>query len=179
MHFLHHTLNVHECVFIVVRELDLTSFDHVDNTPDKERQFRIALHELPGRVVDRATDVRLPVPFIAGTSQTRFGARRTGLRFLREYSLGLRVINDCHRIAALALTCAIDTCRQVGFMQRSVGGLRYLGLGREITRKPIFTAGKLDPFLANKGDATAIANVAEMSGVRRIDYSPPTKTLLE
>src|SRR5438128_11986647 len=84
-------------VILLVRELDLTSFDHVDNTPHKERQFRIALHELPGRVVDRATDVCLPVPFIAGTSQTRFGARRTGLRFLREYSLGLRVINDGER----------------------------------------------------------------------------------
>src|SRR3989442_7377533 len=135
-------------VILVVRELDFTSLDHVDNTPHKERQFRIALHELPGRVVHRATDIRLPVPFIAGTSQTRFGARRTGLRFLREYSLGLRVINDCHQIAALALTCAIDTYRQVCFLFRSGGGFRYLWLGREITRKTTFTPGETHPFLA-------------------------------
>jgi hypothetical protein len=31
----------------VVRELQLVSFDHVDDMPIKKRHFRIPLHELP------------------------------------------------------------------------------------------------------------------------------------
>src|SRR5262245_31308872 len=95
----------------VVRELELMSFDEVDGIPDEARHHGVALHEPPGCVDDRSADVSLPVPLVARGSQTGLGARRTRLRFLREYALRLTVIDDGHRVAALALRRAVDARR--------------------------------------------------------------------
>src|SRR5437879_5928132 len=87
---------------------------------------------------------------IARTSEAGFGARWTRLRFLCEYSLGLGVIDDSHRIAALTLRCAINTRRQVGFMLGSVSRFRCFRLSGKIAGEAIFPAGKLNPFLGER-----------------------------
>src|SRR5206468_7847087 len=85
--------------------------------------------------------------FITWTPEAGLGACGTRLRFLCENALGLSVIDDSHRIAALALRRAVDTHREVGFMLRAVGGLGYFRLTGEITGEAIFPAGELNPFL--------------------------------
>src|SRR5437867_5628815 len=87
---------------------------------------------------------------ITRTPEAGLGARRTRLRFLCEYALGLSVIDDSHGVAALALRRAIDTHRQVGFMLRAVGGLCYFRLSGEIAGDASFPAGELNPFLGEQ-----------------------------
>src|SRR5207249_4075464 len=108
------------------------AFDEVDDTPHKESELGIALHQLPCCVRNRSSDIGLPVSLIARSSQAGFGARRATLGFLCEYSLGLVVIDHRHGIAALALCGAIDASRQICFMLRSVGGLCHFRLARKV-----------------------------------------------
>src|SRR5262249_40426612 len=87
---------------------------------------------------------------IAGASAAGLGTNGTRLRFLGEYSLGLRVIDDSHRIAALPLGCAINARRKFSFMLRYISRFSYLRLSWKIAREAIFPAGKLDPFLSEQ-----------------------------
>src|SRR5262249_32982206 len=44
-------------LILVIRELHLTSFDEIDNSPHEQRQLSIPLHELPRCVVHRTPDI--------------------------------------------------------------------------------------------------------------------------
>src|SRR6266478_6137930 len=89
-------------------------FDLIHEIPHKGRYLGVPLHEPPRRIDNRASYIAFPVPFIARTSKTGFGARRTRLRFFCEYPLGLVVIDNCHGVTALALRRAIDASWQIG-----------------------------------------------------------------
>src|SRR5215831_2143312 len=55
-------------LILVTRELHLTSFDEIYNSPHEQRQLSIPLHELPRCVVHRTPDVGFPVSFITRTT---------------------------------------------------------------------------------------------------------------
>src|SRR5438552_11880258 len=100
----------------------------------------------------RRSDIDLPPPFSrAGReSRTHHIACGAGLGFFSEYPPDLIVISHSYGVTALALRDAIDACRKVGSIFRSISRLRYIRLAGEKARKAVFAAGKLHPFLSEQ-----------------------------
>src|SRR5262245_24232897 len=91
------------------------SFDKVHEIPEIMRHPGIALHELPRRIDNSASNVVFPVTLAdSASSNTGLGSHGTGLRLLRKNSLCLVVIDDRHGVPACALNHAIHTGRQIG-----------------------------------------------------------------
>src|SRR5687767_1911797 len=83
---------------LVVGELQLVAFDEVDVVPGQFRDPGITLHELPGRVDDRAGKIHLPIAGSGRTGRRRvaladLGASRARLGLLRQQPLDLVVID--------------------------------------------------------------------------------------
>src|SRR2546425_10468285 len=130
--------------FIGIGEHHLMSFDEVVEIPLVLRHLRVPLHELPRRMNKSGSQINLPPPLSrTSDSRTHDVAGGAGLGFFREYSLDLIVIDHRYRVAALALSDAINACRKVGSIFGSISRLRNLWLTREKAGEAVFTAGKL------------------------------------
>src|SRR5438552_19192711 len=111
------------------------SFDELEEVPLILRDLRVPLHELPGCVNKRGSEINLPPPFAAATDSPAHNvAGGAGLGFLREYPLKRAVIDHGYRVAALALRDAVDVGRQVGAILRFIRRLDDLRLARKKTR---------------------------------------------